>query len=203
MSGGEPRAATPLAVKLAARIARDGPIGIARLHAGVPAGSRAWLLPTPAGHRQQRRFHYRAGDQPGVRGDHRAVVRRRLAADGVAAGAATRRAWPRTRHADARRAARGAARAGVSRRVARGAHREQRNARADPARNPEGRGRCRSAGAAASQPARVRSSSSPTSSSIRSLSRNGSSTAAPGTHATSTSMHQGRCASPTAWRTPR
>jgi len=29
MSGGEPRAATPLALKLAARIARDGPIGIA------------------------------------------------------------------------------------------------------------------------------------------------------------------------------
>ena len=61
-----------------------------------------------------RRFHHRARDQPDVRRADRPVDGGGLAADGRAGKRARRRARPRPRHADARRAAGGADRARIS-----------------------------------------------------------------------------------------
>ena len=89
------RAMTPLEAEIRRIIAADGPIPVAHYMALALAHPRARLLHDARSVRRGRRLRHRAGDQPDVRRAHRPVGRSRVAADGLAAAAASGRARAR------------------------------------------------------------------------------------------------------------
>ena len=107
-----PAGVTPFERSLRELIALEGPITVERYMALCVRA----LLRDPRPARGGRRFHDGAGDQPDVRRAPRPLGRRRLAADGRPGRLPPRRARPRPRHPHGRRAAGGAARAGLPRR---------------------------------------------------------------------------------------
>ena len=102
----------------------------------VPRRSRARLLGAARHDWRRRRLHHRARDHPGVRRADRAVVRGRLAGHGPAIPAAACRAGARSRHPDARRAARSRARARVPRCGSCPSDRDERTASRDATQSP-------------------------------------------------------------------
>ena len=141
MTSEEPLGSTPLAGKLAARIARDGPIG-------VDDYMQACLQDPEHGYYRRQPAIGRAGDfvtAPEISqvfgeliGLWCAVVWQQM---GSPQRCAPHRAGTRTRHADARCLARRAPRSGIPRRAARRARREQHGTGACPARDAERRRR--------------------------------------------------------------
>ena len=106
----------PLEAEIRRRIAAAGPMPVAEYMALCLTDPRARLLHHARSARRARRFHHRAGSQPDVRRDDRAVDGRGLEADGRAGKPAHHRTRPRPRHLDEGRAARGQGDAGVPRR---------------------------------------------------------------------------------------
>ena len=138
------------------------------LHGAGAHPSRTRLLHEPRPLRRGGRFHDRAGNLADVRRTDRPVGGRGVDHDGPPRSAAPRRTRPGPRHADERRLARGAHRAGVSRRARRDAGRDEPDARRNPARNAADLPARRSPGRRASpRRRRGRRSSSPTNSSTR------------------------------------
>ena len=114
---GARRAMTPLERKSGRIIETEGPMPVSDYMQLCLGASAPRLLRHARSARRARRFRHRARSQPDVRRADRRLGRGRVAADGIAAEGAPRRARPGPRHADGGCAARRDGAAGFSRRA--------------------------------------------------------------------------------------
>ena len=137
---------TTLLDEIKALIADRGADHRRTLHGAGARPSRVRLLHESRPVRGDRRFHHRAGNLADVRRADRPLGGGSVVDHGLAKPGAAGRTRARPGHADERRAARGAHRAGVPRRARRLAHGDEPDAGGDAARSCCSTAACRSPG---------------------------------------------------------